>query len=73
VVDLVKRKYFNKQDGKHSEKPCEKQMFHKIWLVTRTAGNTSFRRKEHRNLANHNRVTPLLDRTPQKHQEAEGK
>ena len=48
-------------------------MFHKIWLVTRTAGNTSLRRKEHRDLASDNRVPPLLDRTPQKHQEAEGK
>jgi transposase InsO family protein len=48
-------------------------MFHKIWLVTRTAGNTSLRRKEHRHLANDNRVPLLLDRTPQKHQETEGK
>ena len=35
VVDLVndvlsKRKYFNPQGWKHSEKPYEKQMFHKI-------------------------------------------
>jgi hypothetical protein len=48
-------------------------MFHKIWLVTRISGNTSVRRKEHRDLANDNRVPPLLDRTPQKHQETEGK
>jgi hypothetical protein len=32
--------------------PYEKQMFHKIWLVTRTAGDTSVRRKEHRDLEN---------------------
>jgi hypothetical protein len=55
VVDLVndvlsKRKYFNPQGWKHSEKPYEKQMFHKIWLVTRTAGDTSLRPKEHRDL-----------------------
>jgi hypothetical protein len=37
------------------------------------AGDTSLRRKEHRDFANDNRVPPLLDRTPQKHQEAEGK
>jgi hypothetical protein len=34
VVELVnvlsKRKYFNPQGWKHSEKPYEKQMFHKI-------------------------------------------
>ena len=48
-------------------------MFHKIWLVTRTAGDTSLRPKEHRDLANDNRVHPLLDRTPQKHKETEGK
>jgi hypothetical protein len=35
VVDLVndvlsKKQYFNQKDGKHSEKPYEKQMFHKI-------------------------------------------
>jgi transposase InsO family protein len=42
-------------------------------LVTRTAGDTSLRRKEHRVLANDNRVSPLLDHTPQKHQEAAGK
>jgi hypothetical protein len=42
-------------------------------LVTRTAGDTSVRRKEHRDLANDNRVPPLLDRTLQKHQETEGK
>ena len=35
VVDLVndvlrKRKYFNPQGGKHSERPYVKQMFHKI-------------------------------------------
>ena len=46
VVDLVndvlhKRKYF--KVGKHSERPYEKQMFHKIWLVTRTAGDSSLR------------------------------
>ena len=28
--------------------------------------------KKHRDLANDNRVHPLLDRTPQKHQETEG-
>ena len=37
------------------------------------AGDTSFRPKEHRDLANYNRVHALLDRTPQKHKEAEGK
>jgi hypothetical protein len=42
-------------------------------LVTRTAGDTSLRPKKHRDLANDNRVHPLLDRTPQKHQETEGK
>ena len=42
-------------------------------MVTRTAGDSSFKRKEHRDLVNDNRVPPLLDRTPQKHQEAEGK
>jgi hypothetical protein len=31
------------------------------------------RPKKHRDLANDNRVHPLLDRTPQKHQETEGK
>jgi hypothetical protein len=48
-------------------------MFHKIRLVTRTAGEASLRPKEHRDLANDNRVPPLLDRIPQKHKEAEGK
>ena len=61
------------KDGKHSERPYEKQMFDKIWLVTRTAGYTSLRPQEHRDLANDNRVPSLLDRTPQKHKEAEGK
>jgi hypothetical protein len=61
------------KDGKHSEKPYEKYMFPNIGLVTRTAENTSIRRKEHRDLASDNRVPPLLDRTPQKHQETEGK
>ena len=42
-------------------------------MVTRTTGNTSLRRKEHRDLANDNRIPPLLDRTPQQHQETEGK
>ena len=56
----------------HLEKPYEKQMFHKIWLITRTAGDTSLRPKEHRNLANDNIVHPLLDRSPQKPQEIEG-
>jgi hypothetical protein len=53
--------------------PYEKQMFHKIWLVTRAAGDTSLRPKERRDLANDNRVHPLLDRTPQKHKETEVK
>jgi hypothetical protein len=48
-------------------------MLHKIWLVTRTAGDKSLRPKKHRDRANDNGVHPLLDRTPQKHQEAEGK
>jgi hypothetical protein len=61
------------KDGKHSEKPYEKQMFPKIWLVTRTAGNTSIRRKEHRDLANDNIFPPLLDHTPQNYQETERK
>ena len=55
------------------EKPYEKQMFHKIGLATRTAGDTSVRQKKHRELANDNGVPPLLDRTPQKHQETEGR
>ena len=42
-------------------------------MVTRTAGDSSLKRKEHRDLVNDNRVPPLLDCTPQKHQEAEGK
>ena len=42
-------------------------------MVTWTAGDTSVRRKKHRDLANDNRLPILLDRTPQKHQEAEGK
>jgi hypothetical protein len=46
-------------DGNHLEKPYEKQIFHKIWLVTRTTGDTSLRPKEHRDLANDNRVHPL--------------
>jgi hypothetical protein len=57
----------------HSEKPYEKQMFHKIWLVTRIAGDTSVRRKDQRDLANDNIVPPLLDRTAHKHQEEDGK
>jgi hypothetical protein len=48
-------------------------MFHKIRLVTRTDGDTSLRPKELRYLANENKVPALLDRTAQKHQEAEGK
>jgi hypothetical protein len=71
---LRKRKYFNPQGWEtFGEASYEKQMFHKIWLVTRTAEDTSVRRKDHRDLASDNRVPPLLDHTPQKHQETEGK
>jgi hypothetical protein len=64
----AKRYISTHKDGNHLEKPYEKQMFHNIWLVTRTAGDTSLVPKEHRNLSNDNRVHPLLDRTAQKRQ-----
>ena len=71
VVDLVndvlrKRKCFNPQEWETFGETLryEKQMFHKTWLVTRTAGDISVRRKEDRDLANDKSPSPIRPYSP---------
>jgi hypothetical protein len=79
MVDLVndvlsKKKYFNPQEWEpFGEALREANVSQDLighedrWrYITQT-------KKKHRDLANDNRVHHLLDRTPQKHQETEGK
>ena len=78
MVDLVndvlsKKKHFNPQGWEPFGEALREANVSQDLIGHRTAGDTSLRPKKHRDLANDNRAHPLLDRTPQKHRETEGK
>ena len=78
MVDLVydvlrKRKYFNPQGRETFGEALREANVTQDLIGHEDAGDSPLRPKEHRDLTNDNRVPPLVDRTPQKHQEAEGK
>ena len=78
MVDLVndvlsKKKYFNPQGWEQFGEALREANVSQNLIGHDDAGDTSLRPKQHRDLTNDNRVHPLLDRTPQKHQETEGK
>ena len=78
MVDLVndvlsKKKYFNPQGWEQFEEALREANVSQNLIGHEDRWRYITQTKKHRDLANDNRVHPLLDRTPQKHQETEGK